>query len=430
MADFAPTLAHFLETDMPSGRPGRPIEEVVAATEGSSGPPKLIVTAVLDGGGWNVFDRWDGRWPYLEELMEKGISITNGTVGSSPSVTPPVHATLGTGAFPSDHGITDIPVRVGDGVQDSWENVAPDHLRISTLADEYDVTTGNEALIGMIAESRWHLGMIGHGSADGGDKDIAVLSDLTTDGGLYTNDDVYELPDYLEDRDLFNELLTEVDLMDGSSDGGWFAHRRLDNIDQLRFTPVWTLYQQRHIEQLIDEEGFGRDDVPDLLFLNYKFIDHAGHKFALDSTEMGESVEVTDVALRDLVEVLDREVGPEEWVLAITADHGVQPENEDGWLIHQHPLTDKIEAHFGAEPGELVLEDRPLGLWLDLDYAADNGIELESIADYITTYTLGDDLDEGEDVPPGLRERDRLFRAAFPTALLDEVWRCRTSAAD
>lgn len=427
MADLAPTLARFIEFEMPSGRDGNPVREVLANTEEGADKPSLIVVAVLDGGGWNTLDRWSGRWPYLAKLMEDGISVTNATVGSSPSVTPPIHASLGTGTFPRDHGIVDIPVRDGDRVEDSWEEVDPANLLLTTLADEYDLATDNEALVGMIAESRWHLGMIGHGGAlPGADRDIAALSDLTTDGGLYTNEEYYELPSYLEDRDLFAELVGDVDEMDGMTDGGWFAHRRLQNVDQLRFTPVWTLYQQEHIAQLIESEGFGSDEVADILFLNYKFIDHAGHKFGFGTPEMGEAVELSDAALRHLVRVLDSEVGKKRWLLAVTADHGVEPGTDRGWLIHQHPLTDRVEDHFGAERGELVLEDRPLGLWLDLDYAERNAIELEAIADFLTRYTLGDDLTGDEAVPQGLRETDRLFRAAFPTKYLPRIWRCAT----
>jgi hypothetical protein len=422
MADLAPTVAELIGAEMPAGRPGRPVEEVVAAAE--TGTPKLVVTAVLDGGGWNVLERWPRRWPLLHRMMEDGVSITNATVGSSPSVTPPIHATLGTGTFPDEHGIVDIPVRDGDIVEDSWENDDPSNLRVTTLADEYDLATDNEAVIGMIGESRWHLGMIGHGAAHpGGDRDIAVLSDLETDGGMYTNERFYELPSYVEDRAYFDELVAQADRMDGTVDGTWRG-RDLSDLEDLRFTPVWALYQRPHIIEVLERENFGRDDIADLLFLNYKFIDHAGHKYSVDSPEMALAVKMSDAGLGQLVETLNESVGENEWVLIVTADHGSQPEPPRGRLIRQNPLSADVEEHFGAEPERLVLEDRALGIWLDRAYAAELRVTVEEVAAYLNGYTIGDDLKEGEVLPSFHSPDDRLFEASFPMNYLDEIWSC------
>ncbi|HEY7874600.1 MAG TPA: alkaline phosphatase family protein, partial [Actinomycetota bacterium] len=105
MADVAATLASLMHTDervRGNAMPGlrrhaqRPI-------------PKLVLTIVWDGGGSNVLDHWKDAWPNLERFMAKGASY-DGWVGSSPSVTPAVHTTLGTGHFPSRAGVTDVPV--------------------------------------------------------------------------------------------------------------------------------------------------------------------------------------------------------------------------------------------------------------------------------------------------------------------------------
>ena len=114
IADIAPTLARLMggsiETD------GRALREVAPPRAVLPGDrPRLILTIVYDGGGWNVLDQWPNDWPVLGTMMEKGTLYTNATVGSSPSVTPAVHTTLGTGAYPDRHGITGIPVRDEEG---------------------------------------------------------------------------------------------------------------------------------------------------------------------------------------------------------------------------------------------------------------------------------------------------------------------------
>ena len=41
-------------------------------------------------------------------------------------------------------------------------------------------------------------------------------------------------------------------------------------------TPARTVYQERVVETVVKNEGFGADDTPDLLYLNFKEIDYVG----------------------------------------------------------------------------------------------------------------------------------------------------------
>ena len=42
-------------------------------------------------------------------------------------------------------------------------------------------------------------------------------------------------------------------------------------------TPARIPWQTRLIDEVVQREGFGADDVPDLLYINYKLIDEIGH---------------------------------------------------------------------------------------------------------------------------------------------------------
>ena len=57
-------------------------------------------------------------------------------------------------------------------------------------------------------------------------------------------------------------------------------------------------YQTRMVEEVIEREGFGKDDVPDLLFVNYKAIDHASHIWSVNSPEMEDMLKWQDADLR------------------------------------------------------------------------------------------------------------------------------------
>ena len=90
-----------------------------------------------------------------------------------------------------------------------------------------------------------------------------------------------------------------VDQADGQLDGKW-RDNDMEGLLQGFDTPARTPYQQRVVEEVIREEGFGADDVPDLLYLNFKEIDYVSHVWSMDSPEMLDAV-AQDRAMKDLV---------------------------------------------------------------------------------------------------------------------------------
>lgn len=427
LADIAPTVAELLGAEWPDDRPGRPLLEALVPAGKREDTPRLVVTLIWDGAGWNVLDAWPRSWRYLAALMERGTSVLGATVGSSPSVTPSAHATIGTGAWPRDHGIVDIPLRDGGRVVDSFEDLTPEYLELPTLADRFDLATGNRAKVAMLAEDGWHLGMMGRGAyASGGDKDIALMIDRST-GEMITNDDWYELPSFLPETDGLSSDVRTVDGSDGRLDGLWIGNDVLEDPSSVYFTPAWTLYQQRLVERLVRNEGFGADDVPDLLYVNSKQIDHVGHQHNMLSREMGDTLRITDAVLHDLVGSLNETVGKRRWVLLVTADHGQTPlpESSGGWPIDIDALTRSVEERFGVDPGELVLDERPVGMWLDQETLEAEAISPVDVAAYLTDLRARDNLDRSA-LPDAYHERmdERLFAAAFPSDRIADVLAC------
>jgi Type I phosphodiesterase / nucleotide pyrophosphatase len=426
LADVAPTLAELLNTPWPKARPGRPIQDVLLPPSERAGVPRLVVVLVWDGGGWDVLDQWPDAWPELRALMTGGASVAGATVGSSPSVTPAIHATIGTGTFPKQHGIVDIPLRDGDDIAGSWDAQSPTYLEVRTLADSYDLAAGNEPEVGMIAEKGWHLGLVGHGAAlEGADKDVAVMGD--PESNLYTNPEFYSLPAYLKHVAGFQKDVRAVDAGDGALDSQWLGHDVLENPAGLRVSPVWTLYQTRLLKALIRQEGFGSDDVADLLLTNFKQIDLIGHAYNMLQPEVEDGIRYSDAALGKLVDFFDRRVGSGRWVLAMTADHGQSPDAAavGAWPIEINEFVDDIESHFKVK-SHLVQEERPGALWIDARVAADNDISLEEISDYVLRYRIRDNAAAFDDVPAQYEDRfsERLFATAFPYTWMPQVWDC------
>jgi hypothetical protein len=433
VADIAPTAADMVGTPFPADRAGEPLTEALLPAEERT-TPTLLVTIVLDGAGWNLLEQWPDAWPFLAELMEEGTSVAGAEVGSSPSSTPPVHATMGTGVFPARHGVVDLDQPIGDEFLDSYPDNSPKNLLVSTLADIYDPRTANEAKIGLIAEVGWHLGMMGHGAyLEEGDKDIAVL--LDKEGGrLVTNSEWYELPSYLEELPGPEVEARELDLQDGEVDDTWRGREILADPAALPFTPAWAGYQNRLIEAVVENEGFGADDVTDMLYINYKQIDHASHRWNMLDPSMEEIVRANDDALRELVQFLDDEVGSRNWALTVTADHGVTPSPQatGAWPINIDVLPASLAGHFGLSAEDLVRKARPVGMWLDQELMRSHGITEEAMADFLMGYTIRDNVAEDLDVPRQYEDRldEQLFAAAFPSDRLPEILACAERRQD
>ena len=430
VADLAPTVAELLDFEMPPGTRGEPLEGLLEPHRRER--PRLVLVVVWDGGGRNVLNQWPDEWPHLAQLMQEGATITNAVVGSSPSVTPAVHATIGTGTFPAEHGIVDIFVRRGDDVTDAFEGQGPDKLIAPTLADLFDVSEQNEPKIAMVAERSWHLGMIGHGAGfEGGDKDVAVMDSIDGEG-LMTTPAFYSLPSYLKNPPRLDDDVLAVDASDGEVDGEWLDHAVLGDIEEIRNSPAWTLYQGRVLRELIKRESFGTDAVPDLLFTNFKQIDEIGHIWNMFGPEMRDGLRYSDQVLGDLVGLLDREVGRGRYVIALTADHGVGPDplRVGAWPIGQGELLADIARFAGTDADRLFEVKRPGGYWLHRNELDRVDVTIGEIATFLLDYSIGDNVADGAEVPKQYRDRldERLFAASFPSNAIPQIHSCALRA--
>ena len=422
-ADIAPTIAAFMKGVVPAD--GKVLSEVapLSGRQIRRASPRLIVTVVLDGAGWNVLDRWPDAWPTLRMMMNNGINYTNATVGSSPSVTPAVHTTLGTGRFPETHGITSIPVRDDEGnvVDPFYEGESSALIEVPTVAELWDEQNDNRALVGMVGHVPWHLGMIGKGAEDaGGDRDHAAWLDLETNEWI-TNPDHYELPEGFEDQSDLPGRLDALDESDGSNDGFW---RRvpLDDPARLEEVPAFT---QHHVNKLIEfmsAARYGGDDTTDLMFTNFKQIDLLGHVFNMESTQVREALVAGDAALTELIDYLDSSMARGDYVVIVTADHGQQPDQGalDSYGIDSNEMTVDIEREFGP----VVVDISPTEVFLDLELLADTGHTVDDVARFVGDYRIRDNATSfgvqsfgSGRYAPG----DRVMEMAVPSRLLTET---------
>ena len=205
----------------------------------------------------------------------------------------------------------------------------------------------------------------------------------------------------------------------GADDGAWGE----PDLAQFRDgwdSPARTPFQTRLMLEMIRRERFGADDVPDLLFLNYKAIDVLGHAFSADGSEMAEALEIQDQHLRILVRFLNREVGSGEWVLFLTADHGTQrdPAKSGAFLINTGRLQDAITAEFDdGDDRPLLQRMRTTEMWLDPVELEENGHSLEDVSEFVLNITKGETVGGSQTITPGEAD-DRVFDAVLPSDML------------
>jgi hypothetical protein len=263
--------------------------------------------------------------------------------------------------------------------------------------------------------------MLGHGThSPGGDRD--QLGIIGFDSRIMGDPDAFSTPAYLHGFPGLGSLLAKTDASDGERDGLWMGHPVAEEQDN----PGWVAYQTQVVEGLMGREGYGRDGVPDILFLNYKTTDIVGHRYSMDSPEMGLVLRAQDEALGELVDYLDTNV--DGYALVVTADHGhtPSPRSSGGWPIDQRELERDLDARFGITGSRgLALATSAVGPFLDRGLMAERGITADAVAGFLERYTIAENWSGGS-LPPGYGSRadETIFQAVWPSARLPEIMSC------
>jgi hypothetical protein len=313
-------------------------------------------------------------------------------------------------------------------------------LDSATLADVYDRALDNEPVVGTMASVTWHLNMMGHGAMwNGGDRDIAVLrisenSNEGAEGNAWNikgkNAPWYRFPEYVNDLPNVDAYTDAVDRADGAADGRW----RENSIEQYANgwdTPARVPFQDRLYEEVIRREGFGADDVPDLLFLNSKIIDHVGHVWSVNSPEMRDAVRWQDAGLRDFIGTLNREVGRGEWVIVLTADHGHQfdPDVSGAFQVTPNAVLTDLQDRFDTDCDDTsgIIGVRTSQTFLNVPELERDGHTVEEVAEFMLHYTKAQASSDPTSLAPDEQD-DEVFAAVFPSAVFASPLACLEEA--
>ena len=284
---------------------------------------------------------------------------------------------MGTGTFPSQHGITGHNIRDGSKVRKAYGDAGhanPGDIFIPTLADLWSDATDNGAWIGEIGYQVWHMGMIGHGgpTRTGAGSPVGVYWDegaYKQNGvGVWAphNPDLFRMPTTVPGLDVYDAHLQAFDSPE------WDTTFDPKGRQTPCCAPPVVRYQGDLIEATLRSEPIGQSGVTDLLYINYKAPDYTGHIYNMKSQWEGLVLEEVDAQLGRLVATLD-ELFPNDYVLIVTADHGQcpLPDDVDGVRLDPVQLAEEIDQRFGGElvttvqsvvPSEIYLHEGVLGV--------------------------------------------------------------------
>lgn len=344
--------------------------------------PKLVVMIVVDQMRGDYVDKFRAQWKGgLARMVEQGAWYRSAAYPYAATETCVGHATISTGAFPATHGMisnswwdretkrrvtcTSDPkvknIAYGGGAAKNGDGDSAWRMAVPAFAEELKFQTGDQSrIVTFSLKARAAISMAGH------------LGDAVTwfDSGAWTTSDAYGAKPFVEDYAKTHPVKSGLGktwslLLSRSSyfydenataaraPQGWdlsFPHAlrgkdgaaEADGVfyEQWSSSPFADTYLTKLAETAVDSLGLGKGGGTDFLGVSYSSVDYAGHEFGPRSWEIQDILARLDQDLAQLFTHLDQKVGAGNYVVALSADHGVAPIPEDlqkagvsaGWL--------------------------------------------------------------------------------------------------
>jgi predicted AlkP superfamily pyrophosphatase or phosphodiesterase len=359
-------------------------------------PPKLIVLIVVDQMRADYVERFKDNWSSgLRRLVDDGALFTRAAYPYLTTVTCAGHATIATGVYPHTHGIfantwferqrsvvipctDDQQVRAVPYGRAGNTRSGPGNLQVPTLADQMRGKGAHVVTLALKARSA--IMMAGHG----GDAVtwISESLDAWETSTAYATTPVPQVKAFVAANPLdadFGKSWTRRlapsqyrDPDDGLGEDptkGWtssFPHvlkggsAKPDTnfYDQWQHSPFADAYVSRMAAALSESMQMGKHTGTDFLGVSFSSPDLVGHSFGPHSQEVQDMYSHLDQSIGGLLNQLDRLVGAGEYVLALSADHGVTdiPEQiksagRDGGRINASAILNAGEARAEKEFG-------------------------------------------------------------------------------
>jgi len=322
-----------------------------------------LVIVVIDQMRSDYLERYKHFWKEgLARLLADGAVFERAAYPYLNTVTCAGHATIGTGAFPSTHGVImnewwqrdsgrRMPCTADPNVKSVVYAGEPERIghsaarqRMPTLADRLREASPSSRVVSLSMKPRSAVMLAGHGGTA-----VTWFAETNTwaTSTAFTPQPVPAVQAYVGgqpvDRyrgEIWNRLL-DPSAYSGVDHGvgerpplGWtpaFAHALSGAPDPRRdrFHDLWerSPYSDTELGELaavlVKSLELGQRGVVDFLGVSFSALDYVGHNFGPDSHEVQDTLIRLDRTLGRFLTMLDETVGEDNYVLALSADHGV-----------------------------------------------------------------------------------------------------------
>lgn len=314
----------------------------------SPAEPRLVLLIAVDQFRYDYLTRFRSEYTAgFKRLLTNGAVFTNAYLEHYPTVTAIGHATMLSGATPSVSGIIgndwfdresgkSVASITDDTVQPvgapGSSTASPRRLLVGTLGDEMRLASGvpkgapnAPRVIGISLKDRAAIMPVGRGA------DAAYWFDTKTGSFVSSTYYMKDVPEWVR---AFNSH-RPADSLAGQA---WLALSvGTPLLKQLPKETDSKLYEAVYgspfgNQMLLDftmsaiaEERLGQRGVIDLLTVSFSSNDSVGHTFGPDSPQVRDIAIRTDRAIGQLLDRIDKLVGLQHTIVALTADHGVAP---------------------------------------------------------------------------------------------------------
>jgi len=357
----------------------------------------LMVIVVVDQMRFDYIERFGSTWTDgLARLTREGAFFENAFYPYLSTVTCPGHATISTGTYPATHGLinnewwdrsagrvtscTEDPSVSSISYGSTREAVghSAHRLRVPTLGDRLRAASPDSRVVTLSMKPRSSVMLAGHGGTA-----VTWFSDANSwaTSTAFTRTAVPEVDRYVRSHPVESDRRRSWDRMfpesryGGKDDGdgerppnGWtrvFPHpfagdpaKPRQFFDLWRTSPFADEALGAMAGALIDAFQLGRRGRLDFLGISFSALDSVGHAFGPDSHEVQDTLFRLDRTIGSLLTHLDERVGPDHYVLALSADHGVagipealRAQGKDAGRLLAPELQQAAEAAMAAAYG-------------------------------------------------------------------------------
>ena len=433
--------------------------------------PKLVVGIVVDQMRWDYLYHFQDRYQPqggFRRMLTQGFSNENTFIPYKPTVTACGHATVFTGSVPAIHGITgnawwdyeknknmycteDKSVTTV-GAANAAGEMSPRNMLTTTICDELKLSTNfRSKVIGIAIKDRGGILPAGHSA------DAAYWYDSRTGNWITSSYYMKELPAWVQQFnakkwpdayyakgwstlypiETYVQSTRDENDYEGKPFGADAKGFPYDlkkfigkNYGTIASTPHGNTMTRMISQEAVLQEQLGKDSITDFLTVSFSSPDYIGHSFGPNSIEVEDNYLRLDQDLGAFLDFLDQQVGKNEYLVFLTADHGVAhvpgflnqhkiPAGtlDDGKLLAD--LNQQLKAKYGLE--KLALSTYNYQISLDRDKIDSADLDMEDILDDVVKMVLkvrGVDrafaMDELMEQPMSAMVKERLANGYHP----------------